>query len=225
MPTRKLVTSYNQDQELFPDLWHKIGLWIGLPLLILFPLMASSYWLTILNQAFIAVIGSVALMILTGFAGQISLGHAAFLGIGAYTVAILGSRFHVPFWLALPVGGILASVVGLMIGPFALRLRGLYLAIVTLGLLFLTEHILMSFPEYTGGVSGLSVPAHLGFAKIEGEGGLGAFSKPSEIFGIRVLFAHKIYFILALLALASAFLCSNIRRSTLGRSMMLKWNF
>ena len=220
MPTRKLVTSYTQDLERFPDLWHKIGLWIGFPLLILFPFVASSYWLTILNQAFIAVIGSVALMILTGFAGQISLGHAAFLGIGAYTVAILGSRFHIPFWLALPIGGIFASLIGLIIGPFALRLRGLYLAIVTLGLLFLTEHILMSFPEYTGGVSGLSVPAHLGFTKVEGEGGLGTFTRPSEIFGFRVLFAHKIYFILALLALASAFLCSNIRRSTLGRSMM-----
>ena len=178
------------------------------------------YEITLLTTMSISILFALALNFVTRLCGQISLGHAAFLGIGAYTVAILGSRFHIPFWLALPIGGIFASLIGLMIGPFALRLRGLYLAIVTLGLLFLTEHILMSFPEYTGGVSGMSVPAHLGFNKIEGEGGLGAFSKPSDIFGFRVLFAHKIYFVLALLALASAFLCSNIRRSTLGRSMM-----
>ena len=136
MPTRKLVTNYREDLERFPDLWHRIGLWFGGLVVLGLPFLANPYWLTIFNQAFIAIIGSVALMILTGFAGQISLGHASFLGIGAYTVAILGIRFHTPFWLALPIGGLLASLVGLLIGPFALRLRGLYLAIVTLGLLF-----------------------------------------------------------------------------------------
>ena len=78
----------------------------------------------------------------------------------------------------------------------------------------------MSFSEYTGGVSGLSVPTHLWFTKTSGEGSLGSFSRPSEILGFRVLFAHKLYFILGLLALASTYLCSNIRRSSLGRFMM-----
>ena len=73
-------------------------------------------------------------MILTGFAGQISLGHAAFLALGAYTTAVLGTRYSVPFWISLPVAGAVAAAVGLAVGVFALRLKGLYLAIVTVGL-------------------------------------------------------------------------------------------
>jgi len=220
MPTRKLVTQYEQDLERFPDRWHKIGLSIVGLMLLLIPFLASSYWLTICNQSLIAIIGSVALMILTGFAGQISLGHAAFLAIGAYTVAILGGQFHIPFWLSLPLGGILAAVVGLLVGPFALRLRGLYLAIVTLGLLFLVDHILLSFPDWTGGVSGLSVPMHSGFSEVPDEGRLGIMSKPLNLGNIKILFEHKLYLLLLFLAGLSIFLCSNIRRSRLGRSMM-----
>ena len=220
MPTRDLITTYEQGLERFPDRWDKIGLWFGGLILLLIPLFASSYWLTIVNQALIAVIGSVALMILTGFAGQISLGHAAFLAIGAYTVAILGSHFHFPFWLAIPLGGLFSSFVGLLIGPFALRLRGLYLAIVTIGLLFLVDHILMTFSEWTGGVSGLSVPMHGGFSKVAGEGTLGTLSRPLSLGPLEIVFAHKMYFLLLFLALCSAFLSSNIRQSRLGRSMM-----
>ena len=82
------------------------------------------------------------MMILTGFAGQISLGHAAFLAIGAYHTAILGGDFGAPFWLVIPVAGVFAALVGLAIGPFALRFEGLYLAIVTLALVLVVEHVL-----------------------------------------------------------------------------------
>ena len=60
-------------------------------------------------------------MILTGFAGQISLGHVVFLAIGAYTAAVLGNEFALPFWLLIPISGAMAAMVGLALGPFALR--------------------------------------------------------------------------------------------------------
>ena len=81
-----------------------------------FPFVAGESWLTVGNQALIAIVGSVGLMILTGFAGQISLGHAAFLAIGAFTTAVCGERWHLPFWLCLPIAGT-------VVAPFRCRKR------------------------------------------------------------------------------------------------------
>ena len=126
----------------------------------------------------------------------------------------------VGLWLGLPLAGLVATGVGLMVGPFALRLRGLYLAIVTLGLLFLVDHTLLSFPEYTGGVSGTSVPMHLGFVGTDAESSMGDFSGPLAWGPIRLSFAQKLYFIYLLLAVGAAFMGSNLRRSHTGRSML-----
>ena len=90
MPTRKLVIEYGQDLELFPDRWHRIGVLCIGTFLMVFPMFASEHWLGISLDAMVAVVGSIAMMVLTGFTGQVSLGHAAFLAVGAYTVAILG---------------------------------------------------------------------------------------------------------------------------------------
>ena len=97
MPTRALITRYEDDLQLFPDLWHKIGLAVGILFLVVFGFTANDHWLNVGNLALISVVGALGLMVLTGFAGQISLGHAAFLALGAYTVAILGERFPMPF--------------------------------------------------------------------------------------------------------------------------------
>lgn len=160
MPTRPLVVRYEDDLVLFPGTWHRIGLFVAAVVLLALPFVASPRWLSVSNLALVSVVGALGLMVLTGFAGQISLGHAAFLALGAYTVAILGEQWHLPFWLALPLGGLSAALVGLAVGPFALRLEGLYLAIVTLGLLYLVHHVLHSFPALTHGVSGIAVPMH-----------------------------------------------------------------
>ncbi len=220
MPTRPLVTTYEQDLQRFPDRWQQLGLTLGTILLAALPFVASSRWLTVSVQTLTAVVGAVALMILTGFAGQISLGHAAFLALGAYTVAVLGNVAHVPFWLALPMGGLVAATVGLAVGPFALRLRGLYLAIVTLGLLFLVDHTLLSLSEWTGGVSGISVPIHSWFSSAEGASTLGDFSGDLELGPLVLSFEQKLYFIFLAIAVASVLLCANIRRSRTGRAMM-----
>lgn len=220
MPTRKLLTRYEDDLALFPDLWHKVGLGLGVPALLAWPFLASARWLSVGNLALVSVVGAVGLMVLTGFAGQISLGHAAFLAIGAYTVAVTAEQLHLPFWLGIPLGGVLAALVGLAVGPFALRLRGLYLAIVTLGLLFLVAHMLLSFPDLTHGVMGIAVPVHLGFASPEGASALGDWAGPSQLGPLTLKFGQKLYFVFLVLAAGAAWLGANLRRSFAGRAMM-----
>lgn len=220
MPTRPLVTSYEQDLKLFPDRWHHAGLvmW-ALVLLVAVPWLADDYWLSVANLACVAVVGSVGLMILTGFAGQISLGHAAFLALGAYTAAVVGEQLRWPFFLVIPLSGLVAAAVGLAVGPFALRLRGLYLAIVTLGLLFVVQHLLLSLPDLTHGSTGIRVTMYGWFAP-EDAPRTYALSKPWFIGDHRIGFDQKLYFLFLPLAVGAAWWSRNIARSDIGRAMM-----
>jgi branched-chain amino acid transport system permease protein len=203
MPNRPLAVRYEDDFRLLAGRWERIGVALLVVIVLAYPWVASTNWVTVANLALVAVVGSVALMILTGFTGQISLGHAAFLAIGAYTTAILGTQFALPFWLLLPVSGLAAAAVGLAIGPFALRLEGLYLAIVTIGLAFLTNHVLLSFPGLTGGMAGLAVPMHLGFG-----------GDPAQ------LTERALYAIFLPIAVLTVLAARNLARSNTGRAMM-----
>ena len=203
MPNRPLAVRYEDDFKLLAGRWQRIGLALLVIVALAYPWVATTNWITVANLALVAIVGSVALMILTGFTGQISLGHAAFLAIGAYTTGILGTQFALPFWLLLPLAGLAAAAVGLAIGPFALRLEGLYLAIVTIGLAFLTNHVLLSFPELSGGMAGLTVPVHLGF------GTEATFLSERATYGI--------FLAIATLTVLAA---RNLARSNTGRAMM-----
>ncbi len=117
-----------------------------------------SYFLYILSLAGIWAIAAIGLDLLTGVAGQISIGHAGFMAIGAYTVALLSLRLEAPFWLALPAAGLLNALIGLALGLPALRLSGPYLAIATLGFGVAVVEILRRWEPVTGGFMGLKVP-------------------------------------------------------------------
>lgn len=218
MPTRKLVTRYEDDLALFPDRWHTVGIVLCTALALLFPLVADGRWMTVGNLALVAVVGSIALMILTGFSGQISLGHAAFLALGAYTTAILGNRLHLPVILLLPLSGVVAATVGLAVGVFALRLEGLYLAIVTIGLIFLVNHALLSFPEYTQGLTGIAVPIHSWTGVDAGDPA--AVYEPVHVLGLALTFERKLYLAFLVVAVLVAWLAKNLQRSATGRAMM-----
>jgi len=218
MPTRPLLTRYEDDLTLFPDRWHRIGLVFATVLALAYPFVADSRWLSIGNLALVTIVGALGMMTLTGFSGQISLGHAAFLATGAYVTAILGERLGMPFWIGIPVGGLAAALVGLLVGPFALRLKGLYLAIVTLGLLFMVNHVLHAAEPYTHGAMGIAVGAHGWFP--EEVGSLGTFSKTSELGPIELNFERKLYFSFMLMALLAALATKNVARSNTGRAMM-----
>jgi len=166
----------------------------------------------------IAIVGAVGLMILTGFAGQISLGHAAFLAIGGFTTAVLGERWQLPFWLCLPAAGAVATAIGLATGLFALRLRGLYLAIVTLGLLYLVQHTLDAYPALSGTAGEKQTPMYVSFGDTP-EGMRDIYEKMA--YGPLILdWDQKLYGIFVAIALAAAWTARNLTRSNAGRAMM-----
>jgi len=127
----------------------------------------SSFWLTSLNFAGIAAIGAIGLTLLTGFSGQVSLGHAFFLGVGAYAEAYFGADLKLPLFVWLPAAGLAGALAGVALGPFALRLRGNYLVIVTFGAVFIGLHIFRNWESLTGGLSGRATVAPLSLGLID----------------------------------------------------------
>lgn len=153
----KLKKTYMEDIKLFP--YPSDMAWYGLllALLFIFPLFAGNYWTYNLTLAGIYCIVALGLNLLTGFTGQISLGHAAFFAIGAYTVGYLCTILGWSFWIALPLAGVTAATTGLVVAVPALRLSGLYLAIATMGFGFIIEQIAVQWKSVTGGANGLLI--------------------------------------------------------------------
>ena len=146
-------TSYAADMAIFESAFARRALAVFLVALAALPFFASSYWLDVLGRIGIAIIGAIGLNILTGFTGQISLGNAAFLAVGAYTTAALGSRFGLPFPVTVPLSGLAAAVAGMFFGIPSLRLKGLYLAMATLAAHFIIGFVVAHWESATGGVN------------------------------------------------------------------------
>ncbi|MBS0413613.1 MAG: branched-chain amino acid ABC transporter permease [Proteobacteria bacterium] len=151
-------TSYEQDIRLAKHGGHVF--WYGLLLLglLVAPWLLPEYWLAQLTFILIYGIAGLGLMLLSGYTGQISLGHAAFLGVGAYTQAVLANAGW-PFPLAMVGAAVLAAAVGVVVGLPALRVKGIYLAIATLAFGFIVEEGFARWESVTGGNAGLSVQA------------------------------------------------------------------
>ncbi|WP_462324810.1 branched-chain amino acid ABC transporter permease [Desulfoplanes sp.] len=158
-------TSYPAENQLFPSGFQKLCSGLFMLALVLVPLGLDFYLVSILNLILLAVIGAVSLNLLTGFCGQMSLGHGAFVGVGAYATAIL-SQNGLPFVAALLGGGGVAALIGLFFGIPSLRLKGIYLAISTLAAQLILEYAFLHSKGLTGGANGLPVdpPMILGFS-------------------------------------------------------------
>ncbi len=117
--------------------------------------VTNHYILNVLIVAAIYAIFATSWDLISGYTGQVNLGHALFFGVGAYTVAILNVNYGYPTWLAIPLGSIAAVVVGLIAGIPALRLRGFYLALVTLSFPIILSGAVMFFADFTGGENGI----------------------------------------------------------------------
>ncbi|MBA2338185.1 MAG: branched-chain amino acid ABC transporter permease [Acidimicrobiia bacterium] len=174
-----LYVSYQEEQALLPTWTKRVvlalfalgavfiplggAIEVGERVIQPFGFLADGDWLRILGLVAITAVGALGLNILTGLAGQVSLGHAFFIGIGAYTAAVLGSPAAeagvfaarwgagLPVWVWLPAAGIVAAGVGALVAPTAVRVRGLYLAFVNLGLVFIGEWMFRTFVSVTGG--------------------------------------------------------------------------
>src|SRR6187455_510840 len=149
-------TDYEDDIRLFPHSGYVVSYGILLALLLIAPFVLSSYLMSQLVFVCIYATVGVALLILTGFTGQASLGHAAFLAIGAYTAAYL-QKYNVPFPVYFLASGGLTGIIGALVGFPALRLQGIYLVIATISFAFIVEEILARWESVTNGNEGMRV--------------------------------------------------------------------
>src|SRR5690242_18544010 len=160
-------TSYAADMALYPL---PVARWTVAAFLALFavvlPLSLHDYYLSIINLSLIAIVGALGLNILVGYTGQISVGHAAFMSVGAYTAANLAVRLDLPFWITLPAGGLMAALIGAIVGIPSLRIKGLNLAIATLAGQLIIEWTINHVPAISGGAQAsieVPRPALLGY--------------------------------------------------------------
>lgn len=154
----ELYTEYRADQAILNTPGKRRWTAVLLLAAVAAPFVVERDIVLLLATALILAIGSIGLNLVTGYAGQVSLGHAFFVGLGTYTAAVLGSPasgslwgFDLEMWVWLPVAGLVAAVVGFLVAPLAARTRGLYLAVLTLGLVFIGEHLFKELGTITGG--------------------------------------------------------------------------
>lgn len=216
----QLYTAYVQDMALLntpAKRWSVIGLVVVAFAAVL---VLPESWLVLLATTFPVAIGAIGLNLVTGYAGQVSLGHAFFIGVGAFTGAIVGAETsdpdlislgltQMPVWLLL--AGLVAALMGAIVAPLALRLKGLYLAIVTLGLVFIGEYVFGEWQAATGGggVGRSAAEPHLGGFD---------FSQPAAIGGVEFTANQNLYVLTLVLLVGFAIVARNIARSDLGRA-------
>jgi branched-chain amino acid transport system permease protein len=196
-------STYAADMRLLPlplTRWTMAG--IGVLFFVAFPLAANDYFLNIANFVFIAVVGAVGLNLLVGYTGQVSIGHGAFIAVGAYAGAIVVTRAGMPFWIALPFGGLVAAAVGAFFGIPSLRIKGLYLAIATLAAQFIIEWLIIHVTWISGGAQA-------------------TINVPKAAFGDWVLntLQEQYYLNLVVVSLAIVF-AMNLVRSPVGRAFI-----
>lgn len=153
-----LRTSYAADQAIFNTRYKRVWILILLITATLIPFLITRNTTYLLATVFVYAISGIGLNLLTGYAGQISLGHAFFMGLGAYTAAVFGGSPGKLVWgleldlaIVLPLAAIIPGIVGLMVAPIAMRVRGLYLAILTIGLLIMGEQLFKQWSQVSGG--------------------------------------------------------------------------
>jgi branched-chain amino acid transport system permease protein len=168
---------------------------------LVFPFVAGDYLLYLANLMGVLAIAALGLNILTGFTGQISLGHAAFMGVGGFGAAFLASRLGVPFWLAVPAGGAMACLAGVVVGVPSLRIKGLYLAIATLAAQVIAEWVFGNWTSVTGGIRGLNVP-------------------PARLLGRALDTDFRIYFLVQGAVAAHVWFAANLFRTRWGRAFI-----
>jgi len=192
-------TGYTQDLALIQTRAECISLTVFLAVLAVLPFLASPFMLDLACQVFLAAIGALSLMLLTGYAGQISLGHAGLIAAGAFTTGILAREINAPFWITLPASAVTGIVLGFVFGLPSLRLRGLYLAVSTLALHFIVIYLGGEYETKRGFSTGIIVD-------------------PPSLAGFKLTDGRAWYFVLLAAAGLSLMICINLLRSRSGRA-------
>jgi branched-chain amino acid transport system permease protein len=214
----ELYTEYAADQAMLNTPGKRGGVGLLIVLAALAPFLLSRDLTLLLSTTFIFAVGAIGLNLVTGYAGQVSLGHAFFVGLGAFTAAFVGSPatgtlrgLDMEMWVWLPAAGLVTAFVGFLVAPLAARVRGLYLAILTLGLVFIGEHLFKELRSFTGGPGvgrRAAPPVVFGFD----------LSARQTIFGIE-LTGQQLYYLFALaMLILFAIGARNLARSKVGRA-------
>ena len=193
--------SYAADMAIFRTKTHWALLLTGLVLLFTAPLYLSYYWLGVVNLIGITIIAATGLNLLTGYCGQLSVGHAGFIAVGAYTSAVLTAKVHLPFLISLPAAGLLAGGIGIIFGVASLRVKGFYLAISTIAAQIIILWVINHLDNVTGGFMGLQVPK-------------------AQIFGFVFNTPQKLFFLIMVVTVAVVFFAKNLARTRMGRAFV-----
>lgn len=201
IPSGDFKTNYAADTTIFPTVTSRNVAIVAVLLLLAVPTFLDRYWLNQLIQIGYLGIAALGLNILVGFTGQISIGHAAFFGFGAFASAWLNNRWGIPVVAAIPLAGVMTTAVGMVFGLPAARLKGLYLAIATLAAQYILQDFFARADWFTGGVAG-------------------TIAMPLEIFGFSFDTDASYFYVVLVYMVVMYLLATNIMRSRDGRALV-----
>jgi branched-chain amino acid transport system permease protein len=200
-PSPYLLVSYAQTNRILPEPYQRAVVGLLVAAAFLLPAVTGDYFLHLMNLCLIAVIGAIGLNLLTGYCGQLSLGQASFMAIGAFSTAVLVQRYGMPFFVAVPASCCAGAVVGFVVGLPALRFRGIYLAITTLAMHYAIIYVLTNYQAIVGpsASAGITVP-------------------PPSIGGLQLTSERGWYYVLLIAAAVVLMFGLNLARSYIGRA-------
>jgi branched-chain amino acid transport system permease protein len=201
-PCGKFNERYEEELTIFGTDFGR--LWMGIGLFLLFfviPFICKPYLLYIVNHIGMAAIAAIGLNILIGYTGQISLGHGAFFGVGAYGAAILATAVGFPFWLSVPCAGVITAAVGVVFGIPSIRLKHLYLTIATLAGQFILQYLFVQWDALTKGPMGIRLPR-------------------ATLFGLDVKGDRAFYYVIFISFVILAWIAVNLIRTRYGRAFI-----
>ena len=201
LPSGLFATKYESDMAILrtKTQWALLG--TAIIILYALPFFVKDFWVTWITGLAVVILAVLGLHILTGLCGVFSIGQAAFMGVGAYTTAILSSRYGVPGLVCLPIAAISAGAVGVFFGLPSFRLKGFYIAIASLAANFIILWIIRYFDDWTGGGVGMGV-------------------KPLTVAGFVFKSRLSIYIIAVTLVLVGTFFAKNLQRMPIGRAFV-----
>jgi branched-chain amino acid transport system permease protein len=195
------VFSHRQDERIFRTRFKRSFLILFLILIAISPLYGNEYNFYILNLVLINLVGALGLNLLIGFTGLLSLGHAAFLGVGAYTSALLITHFQVPLPVSILSAGLVSAGLGLIVGIPSLRIKGFYLMVATLAFQFIVEYTIIHWESLTRGIRGIELPT-------------------PHLFGLSLGKHYAYFYFLFLLAAFFMWGLKNLNRCKIGRAFI-----
>jgi len=201
-PCGNFNETYEQELTIFETDYGRLSMLIGLILLFaVVPFISSAYLLYIINIIGIYAIAAIGLNLLIGYTGQISLGHGAFFGVGAYSAAILATKAGFPFIIAVPLAGVITAIVGMLFGLPSARLKHLYLCIATLAGQIILEYVFVQWEGLTGGAAGISIPS-------------------ASLFGIDLGSDRNFYYVIFICFAVMTWMAVNLIRTRYGRAFI-----